>query len=177
MSTNEPAPGGANANDSVAGGGGGKAVLGGPGEQSQSGRALFVGFIYPSPLDKDGQLPEDQSLREGFGKPQMAVVVYGYNKDMEGASQGLHAAVDEQLGQPFFKAYIYPIRASDEDEDGEDAPPPLISVAGGGGGKAVLGGASTIQPIYLGQLFASAPSVGAAQGSDSGAGGNDHADE
>jgi hypothetical protein len=146
MSTNETAPGGANANDSMGGGGGGKAVLGSAGEQSHSSKALFLGFIYPAPLDKDGQLV-DQPLSEGLGAPQMAVVVYGYNKDTEGASRELHAGVDEKLGQPFFKAYIYPVKEEDDEM-------PLISFAGGGGGKAVLGGAATQNPIYLGQLFA-----------------------
>lgn len=160
MPNNESGTGGAN--DSVGGGGGGHAAMGGAGEQQPSSKALFVGFIYPSPLDAEGQL-SDQPLSEGFGEPQLGVVIYGYDSSKEGASLDIHAAVDKELGQPFFKAYLYPIKT-------EDDSPALISFAGGGGGHAAMGGAATLQPIYLGQFFAAAPNEGNSGGGSSNAG-------
>jgi hypothetical protein len=170
MASNEPAPGGANANDNVGGGAGGKSSLGGGGEQPASSGAKLLGYIYQAPLDENGRLVE-QSLRKGWGEQKMAVVIYGYDGETEGASLELHARVDEKLGQPSHKAYLYPVK------DDEDAIP-VFDLSGGGGGKAILGGAATEEPIYLAKLFEPAPAGGGtAQGSDSGAGGDKPADK
>lgn len=149
MPNNEPAPGdnvagGANPNDNVSGG-----------EQSASSKPLFVGFIYPSPMDENGAL-KDQPLSEGLGSPQMAMAVYAYDSEAEGKSLEVHAGLDKKLGQPFFKAYVYPVK--------DDGAIQLISFGGGGGGKAVLGGAATLFPIYMGHIFATLPAKGDAGG-------------
>jgi hypothetical protein len=155
MPNNESEPGGnvtegASANDSVGGGGGGHAALGGVGAHPDPPRALFVGFIFPSPLDENGAL-NDQPLSRGLGSPHLVTVAYAYNHETEGTSRDLHAEVDGILGRPFFKAYIYPVT---EHNVGQ-----LASVGGGGGGHAALGGAPG-QPIYLGQFRATLPHNG-----------------
>lgn len=144
----DEAAGGANAGGSVGGGGGGKSALGGAGEtQGPPPRALFVGFLFPSPLDEQGNL-SSQPLNRGLGEPHLVTVIYAYNTVTEGASLDLHAGVDKLLGRPFFKAYIYPVTESNL--------PHIASVGGGGGGKSALGGAPG-EPIYLGQFHATVP--------------------
>jgi hypothetical protein len=142
--------GGAGGNDSVGGGGGGHAALGGAGAHPNPPRALFMGFVFPSPLDENGAL-NDQPLNRGLGEPHLFTLVYAYNDETEGTSRDLHAEADGILGRPFFKAYIYPVT---EHNDGQ-----LPSVSGGGGGHAALGGAPGA-PIYLGQFRATIPGNG-----------------
>jgi len=188
MPNNESNPGtggagGSNANDSVGGGGGAHAANGGAGQQSSSAKALFVGFIYPSPLDEHGQIPNDLTLATGFGNPQFAVAVFGYESEIERAIvPNVHAAIDKELGQPFFKAYIYPVKkagksenAGDSNEEAKEKPVKIINLAGGGGGHAAMGGAATLQPIYLGQFFAATPDEdNSGGGSDKAGAGDGH---
>jgi hypothetical protein len=158
--TGNDAPGGASG--SVGGGGGeGKAVLGGAGGQTRRPRALFVGHIFPAPLDKDGRLI-DQSLKKGLGPPHLISVIYAYDEETKSGDGNVHAHIDEILGRPAFKAYLYPITDHNSDK--------VLMVGGGGGeGKAVLGGASG-DPIYLGQFHATVPDT-SDSGSTPGTGG------
>jgi hypothetical protein len=157
MPNNETEPGrnpteAANADDTLGGGGGGHAALGGGGKQVEPGRASFVGFIFPSPLDENGQL-KNQPLSKGLGRAHLVAVVYPYDPNSEGQAQH-HAELDKKLGQPFFTAYIYPNPFLDKDVEGT-----VASIGGGGGGKSVLGGVAAT-PIYLGQFHATLPDDG-----------------
>jgi hypothetical protein len=122
---------------------------------------LFLGHIFPAPLDKDGNFI-DQSLQRGLGPPHLLTVVYAYDNDTDGADRSLHAHIDEILGQPYFKAYVYPVSEHNQEM--------TLAVGGGGGeGRAVLGGAPG-SPIYLGQFRAILSDTGDT-GGDSGTGG------
>ena len=155
MAENESAPrdnvtGGASGNESAGGGGGeGKDVPDTASGQTPLPRPLFVGHIFPAPLDKDGRL-EELSLLAGLGEAHLVSFVYAFDKNAEGEDQNLHANIDNLIGQPYFKAYIYPVHVRNQKKI--DA----LNVGGGGGeGKAVLGGVlDPKRPIYLGQFHA-----------------------